>query len=376
DGFRLGQYVILERLGSSALGRVFKAKHRTMNRAVAIKVLASALTSTHSARQDFQREVRAAGKLTHPNIITAYDANEYNNRFYLVMEFVDGTSLDELIRAHGPLPIVEACEVIRQLSAGLHYAHKQGMVHHDLSPDNILIARPSSSVPLVAKIAEFGIAKLAPGSPDYAAPELPNAPRATAHLADLYSLGCVFYFLFTGRPPFVGGTAEEKARKHMWDEPQRIEELRSDVPQAVSAVVHRLLAKYPDDRFASAAELLSQLNSALVPVLLPIEADNPELSPFNSDYLTGRTEPSSSAQLHPALNIPTLPATQSPWAQITDEAIEKTLPLSLDETPLATPHKPTGLHGEQIPWWVTPCLLAGVVLFCMLAIGIIVKLFL
>jgi serine/threonine-protein kinase len=357
------------------MGRVFKAKHRTMNRAVAIKVLSSELTKTHSARQDFQREVRAAGKLTHPNIITAYDANEYNGRFYLVMEFVDGTNLEELVRTHGPMPIGEACEVIRQVAAGLHYAHRQGMVHHDLAPDNILLARPAAA-PLTVKIAEFGIAKLSPGSPDFAAPELVQTPRATSHLADLYSLGCVFYFLLTGRPPFEGGSTEEKLRRHTWDEPQRVEELRSEVPLAVAAVVHRLLAKYPDDRFASAAELLSQLNTALVPVPLPSEANNPQLSPFNSDVLAGRASPHSGSHTHPALGIPTMPATQSPWAQITDEAIQKTLPLSLDETPLATPHKPTGLHGEPVPWWMTVCLLAGAVLFCMLAIGIIVKLFL
>jgi len=379
EGFSLGQYLILEQLSRGPMGRVFKAKHRTMNRSVVIKVLASELTRTPQSRQMFHREVRAAGKLTHTNIATAYDANEYNDRLYLVTEFVDGASLEALVRERGPMPMAEACEAIRQIAAGLNYAHRQGMVHGNLNPGNIFLARPSLSVPFTVKIADFGIAKLAHRTPDFAAPELNHSPVDIAYRADLYSLGCVFYFLLTGRPPFAGGTAEEKVRKHMWDEPQRVEELRPELPSGVAAVVHRLLAKYPDDRFTSAAELLTHLDVACMPLTVPQEgAVNLELSPFDSDYLLGRTPQPTGTHESLGSSIPTMPALTSPWAQLTDEAIENTIPFELDDTPLATPHKPkpTGLHGEPVPIWVTVCLLAGVVVFCMIAIGVIVKLLL
>src|SRR5713226_6247654 len=120
DGFNLGQYRILDQIGRGGMGRVFKAEHMTMNRIVALKVLSNALTRTERARQLFQREVRAAAKLVHPNIVTAYDANETGDRLYLVMEFVDGPNLQELVQQLGPLPVGHACEFIRQAAHGLH----------------------------------------------------------------------------------------------------------------------------------------------------------------------------------------------------------------------------------------------------------------
>jgi eukaryotic-like serine/threonine-protein kinase len=138
-GFLLGQYRVLDQIGRGGMGRVFKAEHRTMRRVVALKVLAPDLLRTDRARDLFLREVRAAAQLVHPNIVTAYDANEIDGRTFLVLEYVDGPNLEQLVRRQGPLPIGQACDYVRQTAHGLQCAHLQGMVHRDVKPANILV---------------------------------------------------------------------------------------------------------------------------------------------------------------------------------------------------------------------------------------------
>lgn len=360
DGFFLGHYVLLDQVGRGSMSRVYKAKHKTMNRPVAIKVLSSDLTRTPAARELFQREVRAAGKLAHPNIVTAYDASELHDRFYLVLEFVDGPNLDALVRARGPLPPAEACEFVRQTAAGLQHAHEKGMVHRDIKPANLLVARPTPSAPLMVKIADFGIPK-APTSTSTGAFAAPEARHGAADArGDLYSLGCVFYFLLTGRAP---GAA-----------PVPLAQARPDVPADVAAIAHRLLAANPAARFPSAAELLVQLDAACVPVAIPMDDavsfDMPAypVNPgYDSGYLTGRTaRPDAHTPLHLEL---------SPWAQLTDEVANgDTVPLELDDTPDPPPYraKPPG-GGEPVPLWMTAALLVGIVLLCLMGVGAVVK---
>ena len=164
SGFLLGQYRILDQLGRGGMGRVFKAEHQTMNRVVALKVLSPHLLKTPKAQQMFQREVRAAARLVHPNIVTAYDANQIDDRYFLVMEFVDGPNLDQLVRERGPLPVGQACDFIRQAADGLQYAHELGMVHRDIKPANLLVQRSAGQPPTFdracVKILDFGLARL------------------------------------------------------------------------------------------------------------------------------------------------------------------------------------------------------------------------
>jgi len=332
EGFVIDPYVIQEQVGRGAVGRVYKATHRAMNRTVAIKVLGADRTRTPAARQAFHREVRAAARLNHPNVVTAYDANEVGDRLYLVMEFVDGPTMDALVADRGPLPVGEACELVRQVAVGLQHAHEHGMTHRDIKPANLLVARASKTLPgCVVKIADFGIARLAPppptaadappapgllGTPDYAAPEQATAPHAADHRADLYSLGCVFYFLLTGRPPFAGGPAEGKARRHRQEAPVPVTRLRADVPPAVADIVHRLLAKDPNARFPTAGGLASRLDGLSAGAVVSddgtaIDFDLPAAQhgsySFASGYLTGTHAPPADA------------AETSPWAQLTDE---------------------------------------------------------
>jgi serine/threonine-protein kinase len=281
-GFLLGEYRILDQLGRGAMGRVFKAEHRIMGRLVALKVLAPQLLKTERARDLFHREVRAFARLVHPNIVTAYDASASANRYYLVLELVDGPNLDQLVRGEGPLAVDQACEYVRQVADGLQCAHALGMVHRDIKPANLLLQRPGrdGDSPGVIKISDFGLARLhhpdspadsdgfgtiiakantVMGTPDFLSPEQSRCLHRADIRSDLYSLGCTFYFLLTGQVPFPGGTTLDKLIRHTTDAPRPLVELRPDVPTRVADVVHKLLAKSPDDRFQTPAELAATL---------------------------------------------------------------------------------------------------------------------
>lgn len=278
-GFLLGQYRILEQIGRGGMGRVYKAEHQTLQRIVALKVLSPGLMETDRARELFLREVRAAAQLVHPNIVTAYDANEVEGRFFLVMEFVDGPNLDQLVRKQGPLSVGLACDYVRQVAVGLERAHALGMVHRDIKPANILAQRHgvSEDSPGLVKISDFGLARLhtpgaathssnptgtiltrdntVMGTPDYLSPEQARSLHKTDIRSDLYSLGCTFYFLLTGQVVFPGGNALEKLIRHSADPPQPVSDFRQDVPAPVLEIVTRLLAKNPDARVQTPQEL-------------------------------------------------------------------------------------------------------------------------
>jgi eukaryotic-like serine/threonine-protein kinase len=282
DGFVMGQYRILDELGQGGMGRVFKAEHMTMGRVVALKILSTNLTKTERARQLFEREVKAAARLNHPNIVTAFDANQVGERFFLVMEFVDGPNLHDMVKDHGQLPVTQGCDYIRQAAMGLQYAHDLGMVHRDIKPANLLVQKdkinPATGSSIV-KILDFGLARLCTpedgspgddsittnaqsvmGTPDFLSPEQARNLHATDSRSDLYSLGCSLYYLLTGKPPFPGGTTLEKLVRHSTEPPPPIASLRNEIPQEVAAIVHRLLEKKPDDRFQSASELAAALS--------------------------------------------------------------------------------------------------------------------
>jgi eukaryotic-like serine/threonine-protein kinase len=391
DGFHLGPYVILEQIGRGATGRVYKARHRTMNRPVAVKVLSADLTRTPAARQAYQREVRAAAQLNHPNIVTAYDANELAERFYLVLEFVDGPNFEILLRERGPLPISEACELVRQAAVGLDHAHSLKMLHRDIKPANLLVARPSKTSPdYHVKIADFGIAKLSSaqtpqvggscvGTPDYIAPEQAHNPAAADHRADLYSLGAVLYFLLTGRPPFPGGTAEDKVRRHLWEEPARIEVLRRDLPPMLSMLVHQLLAKNPAHRPDSAAEVVERLGAIATSfgdaVSFDLAGAHQAQHSFVAGPLSGgHTIPTTSnLEMTPCsgryplpVALPTAPET-SPWADLTVP-----MPLPDDETEEEPHRRSQSRQSASMPMWIKGGLAVGLCLLCVAA-GVLIK---
>jgi serine/threonine protein kinase len=273
----LGQYRILDELGHGGMGHVYKALHAIMGRVVAIKVISPELVQNPVAVEWFRREVRASTQLVHPNIAMAYDANEAEGLHFLVMEYVEGGTLDALVKKEGPLPVDHACALMRQAALGLQHAHEKGMVHRDIKPANLLIPQSEQPSDVLVKIVDFGLARLQSkatgdtialrtqtgmlGTPDYVSPEQSRDIHAADIRSDLYSLGCTFYFALAGHPPFPGETVMEKLIKHLMEEPTRLEEVRPEVSSSVAAIVRRLMAKRPDERQQTPQDLVRDLDA-------------------------------------------------------------------------------------------------------------------
>ncbi|MBL8795553.1 MAG: protein kinase [Planctomycetia bacterium] len=274
----LGPYVLLERLGEGGMGQVFKARHTKLGRTVAIKVIRKDRLADAEAVSRFRREIQASAQLSHPNIVMAYDADQVEDAHFLTMEYVEGMDLGRLVKQRGPLPVAESCEYVRQAATGLAHAHERNLVHRDVKPSNLLLARPgpgSNGVGQV-KLLDLGLARVRHegdeatsgltqmgeviGTPDYIAPEQARNARQADIRSDLYSLGCTFYFLLTARPPFGGETGTEKLIKHCFEEATPIEQLRPDVPPRVAAIIRKLMAKDPAQRYQTPAKLVQALS--------------------------------------------------------------------------------------------------------------------
>ncbi len=269
---RLGEYQLFALLGEGGMGRVYTARHTRLDRIVALKVLSKARTADPRSLARFEREMKAVGRLSHPNIVQAYDARDINGVPVLVMEYVDGVDLGELVRRAGTLSVADACEVIRQAALGLQYAHEHGLVHRDIKPSNLMLTRLGQ-----VKILDLGLALLAGDQPpagdltstghavgtaDYMAPEQIGDSHGVDIRADIYSLGCTLYQFLAGRAPFRGAQYEntwEKMLGHVRDEAPPLRRWRADVPSALAAVVGRMMAKSPAARFATPAEVAEAL---------------------------------------------------------------------------------------------------------------------
>lgn len=287
------RYEILELIAKGGMGDVFKARHRMMDRTVAIKIINKKLVRNPEAVERFHREVKTAARMAHPNIVAAHDAEQAQGSHFLVMEYVEGVNLAELVKASEPLPIHEACEYARQAAVGLQYAHERGMVHRDIKPHNLM--RTSSGT---IKILDFGLASLAEkalstlvkepsengsltavgsimGTPDFISPE----QAADAHQADIrsdiYSLGATLHYLLCGLPPFHEGSIAEKIKSHAEVKPQSISHRRPDVTQELSDVISRMLAKNPDERFQTPRDVAIALAPFAEPrpTTKPVERD-------------------------------------------------------------------------------------------------------
>jgi WD40 repeat protein/serine/threonine protein kinase len=288
----LGSYVLLEKLGEGGMGAVFKARNWKLGHIVALKVIRKERLDNEAMIRRFRREIQAAGQLWHPNIVRAFDADEVNGTHFFVMEYVEGRDLARVVKERGPLPVTEACEYIRQAALGLQHAFERGLVHRDIKPSNLLLTRQSRdregavSAPLpvgrgsdagVVKLLDMGLARFERGdvepstaltqvgtimgTPDYIAPEQARDSHTADIRADLYSLGCTLYFLLTGRVPFPRGNVTEKLLKHQMDTPTPVRQLRPDAPPHVEALIEKLMAKRPEERYQTPAELAAALES-------------------------------------------------------------------------------------------------------------------
>jgi serine/threonine protein kinase len=271
-GFTLGKYRILERIGMGGMGQVYLCEHERMRRRVAVKVLPSAALKAPGALERFEREARAAASLDHPNIVRAFDLDQEGTLHFLVMEYVDGPTLYDMVRQNGPLDIEAACEYIRQAAVGLQHAHEAGLVHRDIKPSNILVDRAGT-----VKLLDLGLARFLDdsgdsithkyddnyvlGTADYVAPEQTQDSHNVDIRADIYSLGATFYFILAGRPPFPEGTPAEKLTAHQTKTPPSLQSLRHDVPVGVAVLIEKMMAKAPHHRFQTPNEVARALEA-------------------------------------------------------------------------------------------------------------------
>jgi eukaryotic-like serine/threonine-protein kinase len=283
-GLIIGQYKILERIGHGGMATVYLVEHPDHGR-VAMKVLPKSSAQDAEYLKRFYREAQTTAALDHPNIVRAIDVYRDENRHFLVMEYVDGALLADVVTQFGTFPVERACNYVCQTALGLQHLHLAGLVHRDIKPSNLIVDRSGT-----VKILDLGLALIVNcaevltlhvlGTPDYLAPEQCRDSHRVDIRADIYSLGATLYFLLTGQPPFPGGDRIDKLLRHQTEMPSSIRSLRADVPVELEEVAAHMLAKSPDQRFRTPAEVVA----ALAPwtrgePLPPAEAELPRLSP-------------------------------------------------------------------------------------------------
>jgi serine/threonine-protein kinase len=263
----LGEFRILRRLGRGGMAEVYLAEQTTLKRNVAIKVLNQDRVADGSYLKRFQTEAMAAGSLSHPNIIQVLMIGEQEGIQYIAQEYVPGMNLREFLSRKGPPELAVALRVFKQVAAALQAAHNAGIVHRDIKPENIMITRKGD-----VKVADFGLAQLTQegerlnltqdgvtmGTPLYMSPEQVTGSKVDSR-TDIYSLGVTCYHVLSGAPPFRGETAINVAMQHLKDEPEPLAKVRGDLPPLMCRIVHKMLAKDPEQRYQSAQALLKDL---------------------------------------------------------------------------------------------------------------------
>ncbi|OAI46371.1 hypothetical protein AYO44_02070 [Planctomycetaceae bacterium SCGC AG-212-F19] len=284
-----GPYLLLERLGEGGTGQVFKARHVRMQRVVALKVIRRELVADAETVARFYRETQVISRLAHPNLVHAYDAGPIGATHFLAMEYVEGTDLARLVKEQGPLSVGQACDYLRQAALGLQHIHENGLVHRDIKPSNLMAVKAHGAQSGdVIKLLDLGLARLQEqvhgksatrlpggqaittltlagpvtiGTVDYLSPEQALDFHTVDIRADIYSLGCSFYYLLTGQPPFPRGTLAQKLLKHQQADPPSLASVRPELPAALEPLVKRMLAKRPEARFAAPADLVATLQA-------------------------------------------------------------------------------------------------------------------
>lgn len=284
QGLVVGRYIILDRVGSGSMGRVYRAHHMMMDRIVALKIIAPEIASNERVVARFQREMKLVGRLDHPNVVRAFDADQINQVLYIVMEYVAGASLGERLKVKGPIPVAEMIDYAAQAALGLAHAHDQGIVHRDIKPSNILLNDERR-----VKILDLGLGVLmeadaaatfatadgiAVGTVDYMSPEQ-ACGREVDGRSDLYGLGCSMYHLMSGKLPFPGDSPIERLGKRISGRHTPITEHLPELPASFVRVLDKLLAHKPHERFATAGEAAAALQSLIRPRSRSASAGSP-----------------------------------------------------------------------------------------------------
>lgn len=272
-GFFLGSHKLLGHLGSGGMSSVYLAEHILMKHQRAIKVLPKSKLGKNSYLERFQREAKAIASLNHPNIVRAYDISNERDTHYLVMEYVEGADMQNLVRKHGPLPYAVAADYIAQAARGLHHAHEAGLIHRDVKPANLLVNKDG-----VVKVLDLGLALFSEdtdasltmeyndkvlGTADYLPPEQAINSHKIDSRADMYGLGCTLYFLLTGHPPFPDGSIASRIIKHQNSMPPDIRKERVDCPGELDGVCVKMMQKDPKFRYTSCLQVAEILETWL-----------------------------------------------------------------------------------------------------------------
>lgn len=286
--FIAGKYRLLDMIGEGGMGKVYLCEHKRMQRLVAIKVLPVRLANDEAARERFDREARAIASLNHMNIVQAYDIDSHDGMHYIVMEFVDGVSLQALVALRGPLTVARAVNYLGQAAEGLQHGHEMGLVHRDIKPANLLLSRDGT-----IKVLDYGLARFFDnrgddftrrhegnsiiGTADYLAPEQAIDCSDVDVRADLYALGCTSYYLLTGNPPYGRDIpTHTKLLMHQSKDPTPLRELRPDLDPALCEVVRKMIVKDPNQRYQQPREVVEALQPWLnQPVAPPTDDEIP-----------------------------------------------------------------------------------------------------
>ena len=268
-GERLGHFELLQYVGGGGMGKVFRALDTRLARSVALKILSPEHAADRETVLRFQNEAQSAARLDHDNIARVYYVGEDRGLHYIVFEFIEGVNVRDLVESKGPLPLAEAVSYTLQVADALAHAAERNVVHRDIKPSNLLIT-PAGQ----AKLIDMGLARLREvdaaaadltasgvtlGTFDYISPEQARDPRNTDVRSDIYSLGCTFFFMLTGRPPFLGGTMLQKLLQHQADQPPDLRQFRPELPEDVNRILRKMLAKDPRRRYSSPMELVNDL---------------------------------------------------------------------------------------------------------------------
>jgi len=339
-----GKYLVEKLIRRGGMGAVYVGKHILMDKTVAIKVLRPALALDDDVVRRFSREAKAASRISHPHAVSVTDFGESETGVvFLVMEYLDGQTLKEIIRNEGPMRVDRVAEIVRQVTGALDVAHEQGVVHRDLKSDNIMIAQTNGGD--WAKVLDFGIAKiqqsettdaditaanLVIGTPQYMSPEQCSQAGTIDARSDIYSLGIIIYEMLSGQLPFTGESPTVIMMKQVQDPPPSILDARPDLSPAIAAVVSKALAKQPDDRFDTAGELSAALAAAsvgnnasevAVPATVPL-APVAALDDEDEVTLVHPREPGPAAPDFAPLPAASAPAiTVRPWRIVAPAAI-------------------------------------------------------
>ena len=331
-----GRYQLIEQRASGGMAIVYRARDLSLSRIVAIKVLRPSLTNDATFLVRFRQEARNVANLSHPNIVTVYDFGQDGNTYYIVMEYVDGQDLKKIIKAEAPLPIDRTLNLAIQICAGVGYAHRAGIVHADVKPQNVLVTADDH-----VKVTDFGIAQVLSetqprerqsivwGSPHYFAPEQAAGDPPTP-ASDVYAIGIVLFEMLTGRQPYVGVDQQALALAHMHDPIPHVSEFNPLVPIHLDRIVYKVMSKNPNDRYATADQLgrvlIGYRQQGADPTMNQPNQVQPAANKSPSPIVTGNTPPPVNVPVIPTA-APTIPAqpqqpplSQNPNAQPTQIA--------------------------------------------------------